>query len=173
MNKPFITVLFLVATLAIGFGFILPQYQTLKSLQADIQEKNAEFHSKTEYFSQIKEIAEKLSQYEEGLSKISSALPSAPSLPSLFNFLQRTSSQTGLILEEITLKSISAPQETEGLKEISVELQLIGSYSALKDFLLAVETSAGLIEVEKISFSTPRDLEQPFSFKVEIKSHSY
>lgn len=174
MNKLLITAICLIAALGLGLGFSWPKYQDLKALEANIEEKDLELQSETDYFSQIKETSEKLKGYEDSLAKISSALPPDPSLPALFNFLQQASSQTGLVLEEISLGSISPFQgKQESIKKIYVNLQLAGSYPAFKDFLSTLERSTKLIEVESIFFSSPREPEEPFSFKVNIKTHSY
>jgi len=174
MNKLIIIGVSLVLALILGFTLLMPKYQALQVLQANIQEKERELQSKTEYFSQIREIFGKLDDYEEELAKIASALPKDPSLPSLFNFLQRTSAQTGLLLVEADLGSISIPQEGNGShKEIRVSLDLSGTYSALKNFLLALEESSRIIEIEKISFIAPEELAEAFSSSIRIKTHSY
>lgn len=176
MNRTLITIICFALALGLGLGLLWPKYQFLQSLQAQIKEEEEELQTKTEYFSQIKKILEELKKYEEELSKISNALPTDPSLPSLFNFLQKAASQTGLVLESIALKSISAPEaqkEPTKIKEIDVDLSLAGPYPALKDFLSAIEKSARIIEVRKISFSSPEDPSKPFSFEILIKTHSY
>ena len=165
MNKLIITAACLVLALVSGFFLTWPKYQALQVLQTNIEAKEAELQSKESYFSQIKEISEDLEGYAESLAKISSALPETPALPSLFNFLQITASQTGLVLEEIILGSV-------GQGEIHVTCRLAGSYPSLKSFLLALESSARLIEVESISFSSPEE-GKPFTFNLKIKVFSY
>lgn len=91
---------FLASTLTVVL--VWPKYQDLKSLQFQIEEKKAELQSREEYSLKIKEIFEKLEKYQDQLAKIDSALPSDPSLPSLFHFLQNLSSRSGLVLKEIS-----------------------------------------------------------------------
>ena len=174
MNKLIIIAGCLVLTLILGLTLVWPEYQSFQTLQVNIEEKNIELQSKEEYFSQIAEVSLQLEQYESELAKIASALPLETSLSSLFNFLQSTAAQTGLVLEEITLSAITSPQKKkDSLKEIHVNLSMLGSYSALKDFLLTIEASSRIIEVESISFESPEDLTEPFTFIVEIKTYSY
>ncbi|MBA7596528.1 hypothetical protein ES703_03502 [subsurface metagenome] len=174
MNKLIIIAVCFVLALILGLTLVLPKYQSLQFLQTSIQERSTELQFKEAYFSQVKEIAKQLEEYEEALAKISSALPQEPSLPSLFNFLQSISSQTGLILEKMSLGSISSPQEEKNnLKEIHVSLQLAGAYSAFKDFLAAIEKSSRIIEIEDITFKTPKEPTDSFSFDVQIKTYSY
>ena len=166
INKLIVTVGCLTLALVLGFTLTWPKYQAWQALRLNIEAKTTELHSQEEYFSQIKEISEELAKYTESLNKISSALPENTSLPSLFNFLQLTASQTGLVLEEITLGGVA-----EG--EIRIACQLTGSYSAFKNFLLALENSARMIEVEEISFASPEKAGESFEFSVQIKTHSY
>lgn len=165
-NKSIIIAVCLVLALMIGLLLTWPKYQSQQILQTNVEVKTSELQSKEEYFSQVKQIAEELEKYSEPLAKISSALPETPSLPSLFNFLQTTASQTGLVLEEIILGGVS-----QG--EVRVACQVVGSYSDFKNFLLALENSARLIEVEEISFESPEEAGELFKFTVQIKTHSY
>lgn len=174
INKLYITAISLVLAVILGIVLLWPKYQDIQELNSAIKEKEVELQSKEDYFSQLRGISQRLTEYEEGLSKVSSAFPQDPSLPSLFNFFKETASQTGLLLEDIKMRGI---KEREGgpkrIKEIHSTFTLSGLYPDFKNFLSALEKSARLIEVEKISFSSPKELREPFSFQVNIKTHSY
>lgn len=172
MNKLILIAIVVVLTLALGFALLLPKYQAFSVLQSNIREKETELQYKKEYFSQVKEVSEKFTEYPDSLSKISSALPLRTSLPSLFNLLQTMASQTGLILEDIGSEAADAKAK-QAIKEIKVSFGLSGTYSAFKDFLKALETSSRMIEVESISFSVPEDTADPIPFSVKVKTHSY
>ena len=166
VNKLILSGGFLALALILGLTLTWPKYQAFKNLQLNIKAKEAELQSKQEYFSQIKEISKQLEEYTDSLNKISSALPETPSLPSLFNFLQLSASQTGLVLGEIILGGVS-----EG--EIRVTCRLIGDYPSFKNFLLALENSARMIEVESVAFESPEKPTESFTFVVQIKTYSY
>ncbi len=157
--------------LGLGVGLIWPKYQDFKSLELEVSQKKSELKSKKEYLASLESAFQELEKHKDNLSKIESALPSDQSLPSLFDFLQRTSAQSGLILVDIGPVTVSSPKGTT-LKESGFNLSLSGSYSSLKNFLPVLEKSARLIEVEKISFSSAKG-EEPFSFNLLIKIHSY
>ena len=166
MNKLIIIGGCLVLTLILGLILTWPKYQTFQTLQLNIKIKEAEFQSKQAYFSEIKEISEQLEEHTDALGKISSALPENPSLPSLFNFLQLSAAQTGLVLGEIILGGVS-----QG--EILVTTRVIGDYPDFKNFLLALENSARMIEVEGVAFASPQKPTESFTFVVQIKTYSY
>ena len=152
------------------FFLVWPEMQDLESLKSELSRKKLELQYKGEYFSHLRNLSNELEQYQEDLAKIDSALPAAPSLPSLFDFFQKTTSENGLVLrsinfslpssqtrEEITAftgeeESISQQSLTE-VQEIRFSLGLSGSYSAFKNFLFALERSARFWEVESFSLS--------------------
>lgn len=154
----------------IGYFWIFPQYQAFQEVNSVLRNKKIELQRKEEYFSKIKMADEALQQYKEQLSKIDVALPSEPSLPSLLSILEKSGTENGLILKQVGSFKVTDLQRS--LKEIHLEVGLMGSYPALKNFLSSLERNARLIEVDKISFSLPRENE-PFTFDLDIKTYSY
>lgn len=170
----------------IGLFLIWPKYQKLSTLKLEIESKETELRYVEEYFAKLNKLSQELKEYESQLSKIDFALPSDSSstVISLINFIQRASSQNGLIVKNLKSFSISLPkspaptpgspqtQPPSRIKEISLDFETSGSYFALKNFLNALEKSAKIIEVENVSFSTKEKEETP-SFDLKIKTYSY
>lgn len=173
MNRLILTIVCFAVALGLGLGVLLPKYQRFELSQAGIEKKDIELQYKKEKISQLRTISGELKENQESLSKILTALPVTPSVPSLFNFLQRTSSETGLVLENIDLGGIAPLEESSELKATRIKLQVAGSYSAFKDFLSALENSARIFEVKSISFSAPKEGEKSFSFSLSIITYSY
>jgi Tfp pilus assembly protein PilO len=172
ISKPiFIIITCFVLALVFGGGLVWPKYQQLKNVNSDISVRTGEFDSNEEYFSSLAQISKELDKYKEEISKIDSALPEDPSVPSFLNFLQETCSQTGMLLDSIGPASISSSEGN--VKEISLTLQVQGSYSSFKNFLSVLEKSSRLVETENISFSSPRDEKSPLTFKLTVKTHSH
>lgn len=183
MSRLILIIIFLSLALSITLFLIWPQYQELRSLEAEIEGKRTEFQYLEEYFSKLEQLSQKLKEYEVQLAIIDSALPSDSSLTllSLMDFLQEVSSQNGLIFQEFGAssmissraagKTVDFPQSetTSNIEEIHLGFEVSGSYSALKNFLNTLEESAKIIEVESISFEG----EEPFSFGLKIKTYSY
>jgi len=179
----FVTACFLLVVL-IGLFLIWPKYQKLSTLKLEIGSKETELRYIEEYFARLNKLSQELKNYENQLSKIDFALPSDSSSTaiSLINFIQRASSQNGLIVKKLKSFSIilpksSAPtpgspqaQPPSKIKEISLDFEISGSYFALKNFLNALEKSAKIIEVENISL---KEKEEMPSFDLKIKTYSY
>jgi len=172
MNKQNIIAIFLFLTLIFGISQVWPRYQELKFLEQRNEQKRAEIRGREEYLQELKKAEETLKDYETQISKIDSVLPSEPGLEILFNFLQKASSQSGLVLTDIKPSGPQAAPNLEGLKETAVSLAVSGSYSSLKNFISVLEKTARLIEVESISFSSI-EKEGPQKFDLRIKVYSY
>jgi len=175
MNKIIIIAGGVIIALVFAVVLVWPQYQKLQLLNVDIENKKAELQSQESYFSQVKETSIELQEYSDALFKISNALPQDPSLASLANFLQINSAQTGLILKKIVLGGTSVPTEGKGpLAETQTIIQVSGSYEAFKNFLVLIEESARLINVQNISIEIPQEeSEESPTFTLELKTISY
>ena len=151
--------------------FVLwPGFQELKAVRADIERGGGELQSQREYLQMLDEIKAELEENKEEIAKVNTTLPVNSSLPSLFNFLQKTSSESGLILTEISPFTISSSKEFANLKEAIFSVEVSGSYSSLKNFISTLEKSARLIEVESISLSSAG--EGTFNFDLRLKTFS-
>jgi len=171
--RPILSAILIFITLILGLFLILPKYQDLKSSQIKIKEVQKEIKQWEEYFSNLEKVSQELKNYTEVLSKIDSAIPSEFSLPSLFNFIQKISSQSGLVLKEVGSVTASPISQNSNIQKNSFTVSLSGSYSSLKNFLSILEKSARFLEVESISFSSPTEKEGVSSFSLRIKVHSY
>jgi len=159
-------------SLGILFLGILPLSNQLRNLNLETEKKNLEIRYKENYFSDLREIAEKLEKHQESLTKIDSALPEVFSAPIFFNYLQKISSESGFVLKDMKFSESSFLEEKPAIEEHSFSLCLAGSYGGLKNFLSNLEKSARFIEVESISFSSPKE-EEIFEFDIRINTHSY
>lgn len=174
MPRILISTISIALTILIAIFLLWPKYLKLANLEGQIKAKETELKFKAEYYQELSFLSEKLKrEFPEELEKISSALPTNPSPPSLYQFLQKTASENGLILKSIGSFSISPSTALPGIKEITLSsLEFSGSYSSFKNFLSALEKNSRIIEVENISFSAPTEGEM-LDFKLTIKTHSY
>ena len=141
-------------------------------MKVAIKEKKAELQNKEEYFSELQSLSNKLKDYSSELSKTDAALPAAPGIPDLLNFIGKISSQNGLILQKVNLDSVSPLEEESKILKVSMYLTLSGSYPAFKNFLSSLQKNARLVEVESASFLTPAEGEI-IPFDLKIKAYSY
>lgn len=171
---------FLIVPLVVFLVF--PKYQAVQALRLKTEQTEKELQYREEYFSHLKELSKQLEPYGNNLIKIDSALPTVPSLPALFSFLQKTISENGLILKNISYSFPSKSKSATEIREISFFLSLSGSYSVFKNFLFSLEKSAQLWELKGFSLSagttekTTKEVggEEPvFSFDLQLGTYSY
>lgn len=191
-SKQIILILLVCLLILLGLGgyFLLwPKYQELKIKKAEMEIKDEEIRLKEKYLSNLGIFSEKLSTYEEQLSKIDSAFPGDPSVAAIFNFIQKTSSENGLILTDIDVSklfpsksSVQQILEQEALEQESSEqrvqkmsfsISVNGSYAAFKNFLSTVYKNSRLIEVKSIDFSSSGEEEDLFDFNLDLETQSY
>ena len=158
-------------SLLLIFTLVFPKYRALNYLKKEILGKEAELHSQEEHLQHLLGVSKEIQEREESISKIDSAIPKEASLPELLNFFQKTASQSGLILEEVSPVVVRSGEE-EIIKTTIVNIVLKGYYFDFKNFLSIVEKSARLIEVDNIYFSSDK-LEELFTFELSTRVYSY
>jgi len=180
-NPLLISGIFLIISLVFGLTLVWPKYQDFIDLRKKIEGKKIELKTQANYFEDLQKISKELKKYQSQISKIDSALPEKISLPEVLNFLQKISSQSGLLLKNISPTKIALevekPKEEEikiikgpGIKETKINLSLTGDYPSFKNFLSLLEKSARLFEIESISLSSDKE---GLNFDLKIKVYSY
>jgi len=164
---------------------IWPKYQAFQDHQVKIEERSNELQNLEEYFSYLQEISEEREKCEAEMSKIDSALPTDPCIPSILHFIERISAENGLNFKKISSFSIISPQVSgatsrvssqepelpSGIKKIQLGFEVSGNYFALENFLEDLEKNARIFEVNQTSFSTEE--EGVFSFDIQLETYSY
>ncbi|OGZ63770.1 MAG: hypothetical protein A3A98_00565 [Candidatus Staskawiczbacteria bacterium RIFCSPLOWO2_01_FULL_40_39] len=187
INKPVSTVIIFIITLVLIFLFVWPKYQESIVLQKKLAEKQAEYNNKAMYYVKILDAMNEINSRKEVIGKISSALPSDVAFAPLVYFLQKKSSEAGLIIKSIKFSEVSKknPNQTldgSGIKVIKFNMNILGNYQGLKNFLLLLERSARLFEVDSISFnalqaqqglSQSNNQSQTYNFSLDLQTHTY
>ncbi len=173
---PIISVIILILLGVGGYFFWWPKYQEFKQQGTLLEEKTRGLEEKNNYYSKLEAISNKLDSYKDEFDKIKTALPAEASLPILFNFMQKTSMENGLILSDISSsKGAISSSENSGktrIEKISLSLSLSGSYSAFKNFLAVIYKNSRLIRVNSISFSSPTE-EELFNFSLSLETYIF
>jgi Tfp pilus assembly protein PilO len=166
MNKSFtIPILFFIALIIVVY-FILPLFSDFSNLKNEFEKRKEVALTIENYYKDVHDNFNKLKEHQESLEKIDSALPNDSFLPSLFNYLQKTSAENGVFLKSVNLAAISGKTgagetgETVGEEKVAkkfqeeyVGVELIGFYDGFKNFLKSVEKSSRLIEIEEVQIS--------------------
>lgn len=184
-SKNITNVMIIIAVCSIGgiiFGgtLLLPKFQEFQVENKELEGKNNKLAYQQEYFLKLQNVETEIKKYQPELAKIDVALPNDPSMPSLFDYFQKITSQSGLVVNSMGNFTVSNSSQYPGLKEVGLSLDVSGPYESLKNFLTVLEKSSRLIDVERISFGSsaggqgvknqPQDI---FVFGLAIKVYSY
>lgn len=183
-SKNISTIMIIIAVCSIGgiiFGgyLLVPKFQEFQAQNDLLESKRNELKYREEYFLKLQAVETQIKEYKPEIEKISVALPNDPSLPSLFDYLQRTCSQSGLVVNDMGNFTVSNSSKHAGLKEISIKIGVSGPYESLKAFISVLEKSSRLIDVEGVSFGVLDSQEQGgrsldiFPFSISLKVYSY
>ena len=176
MNKIIATGLSIAVTIALVAGLILPKYRSLRGGQAEAEAKQQEVQNKKKYYQSVANASKELEKYAESVSKINSALPEEVPVPTIFDFFQKKASESGLTLKGLGQFAGTPLSNNQKIKVYNLSMELAGSLSNFKNFLSVLEKSARIIEVEKISFSSPsseKEKDPLFNFSMGAKFYSY
>lgn len=171
---PIISLLLIPAIAGAGFWLGLPKYENWKKLKADLEVKIIQVKAKEEYSARLREASQALKDYSEEMSKISSGLPLTADFPSLFNFIEELTTQSGVLLEDLQAGNVAPLTDNTEVKAVSFSLSVAGSYSAMKNLLTALHKTARLVEIDGISFqSSEEQAEGIFKFDIKLKTASW
>ncbi len=178
IDRPITIAIIIFIIILLMYFFVVPKYYEFRDIQVKLATAEAEYNGKFAYYSEISKIFRELENRKEVLDKIVSAIPPKPQLADLIYFFQQKGTESGLIVKNILLTKISPVTSESNIKEIVFSLDLLGNYQSLKNFLSLIEGSSRLFEVDSIYFGSQSQLSQPlaqesYSFRLEIKTHSY
>jgi len=165
----------IIISIIIGAFLFWPKYQEFNSLQNQFSQKKDQLENQNKYMQQLLAIERKIEEKQELVNKVNSALPIGPDIPSLLNFLQGISMETGMSLEGASWQELlpSREDKKEKFKEYSLNLEVSGSYFAFINFLYSLEKSSRLINVVESRFSVPSEENEPIPFDILLKVYSY
>lgn len=169
---PLVIIAIFIFILIVGGIFLFPKFSQLNEIKENIQAKEMELQYGEEYFNRLEELKVKLDENTLEIQKISSALPSDTSIPSIFRFIQETASLSGLVLNDIKPFTLSFLESNTKIKEIKFTVELTGTYSSFKVFLSVMEKSARLFEVHSLSFSQTKEVDT-LNFNLNLRTFSY
>src|SRR3989338_3873194 len=132
-NRPTLAIMILVITLAFGFLFVAPTYNSIHDLEVTLAQKNQEYTGKAQYYARVFETLSLIKARQLDLQKIDSALPASFSLASLVAFFQDKSNGSGLTLKSTSFSRLAQKSATdksvaEGIKRISFSKQKYYGY---------------------------------------------
>lgn len=172
LRKSIIIVITLIATSVFAFLYVFPKKAALSGLENIIQEKKQELAARENYFKGLRSVSKGLEDYQSQLAKIKSALPEDPQPIVFYDFLQKSTSRSGLVLKSINYDLPGSESSgNQGLKIISLNLGVVGTIDGFRSLLSILEKSTRIINIESFSFTSPEKEKDPVNFDLKIKAY--
>jgi len=156
MKNYFISI-FIILIVALGLlqFLVLPPYEQFMSLRLQLEQKETELQNRSIHLSEIINLSQKLKQDQISLATISSSLPFRADVPSLFRFIQQKSSETGMMLKDITFQKAPSGEEDKNasnkIGEIVFLVTVNGSFQNFVAFLQQIEDSSRLLKITSVN----------------------
>jgi len=179
-----IAILLIVSSIGVFFGFIKPNYENIKVLQA-------EEATYDESLAQIEVFKTTLAQHEKTLSKfdqedlvkLEKFIPSSIDNVKLIIDINNIASNFGLGIKGITLNQPSSasnqpnatPAQTatskQGYESISISFSVTSTYGNFLSFIGGIEKSLRLVDITSVSFSPSSDKGDIYNFHVTLRTY--
>lgn len=192
-DRPIAIAVTLFVILLLVFFFVMPEYKTFIGLQTQLGEKRAEYQAEFDYYAAISQMYFKLQGRSDDVKKIDDALPTNPDIGGVVYNLQQAATGSGMMVKDLFLsKSSSNNAGSTGIgadnnvKDMVFSIDLLGDYSSLEKFIVSLEKSSRIFEVTSITFGSASEassgssstqsqfqIQQIYSFNLQIKTHSY
>ena len=160
IDRPITIAVMIFIIILLVFFLVMPEYNTFTSLQSQLEEKQAEYNAEYAYYNAIAATYADLhsSARQADIEKIDDALPTDPDLGKIMYFLQDAALGNGMIIKDLFLSKTSqnTSQNTPGtkIKDITFSMDVLGNYSSLEQFMIALEQSSRIFEISSISFGS-------------------
>jgi len=170
-----VVILLLFVAAAGGYFFWWPKYQEFSLKKQEFEIKDESIKQREEYLANLENLSKKLLNYQEQISKIETALPDQVSVAAIFKFLQKISPENGLLIKDTNIGELYNLKKTEaGVQQMPFKMSFVGSYNSFKNFLSSVYQNSRLIDVESISFSSPKEEGgNLFTFELTLQTYAY
>lgn len=188
IDRPIAIALILFIILLLVFLLVMPEYKTFGALQTELGEKKAEFDAEHDYYAAIARTYYDLQSHQDDIKKIDDALPQDSDLGKVIYFIQETSKQNGMMVKDLFLSKMSSNSMQSGagnsVNDIVFSIDLLGNYPSLYSFMISLEKSSRIFEITSVSFGSATapllgssqsqfQIQQTYSFNLQIKTHSY
>ena len=148
-----------------------PGVQQLRGEQKALGELKKQTEQTIKEFQNIKKQYESLEQLE----RFNLSLPDNEEIPTLINQLQNISQASGLKIENISLQKMPFKSSADKnvlqkpLGTLRINLQMNGSYDAIKSFLEGIETNLRLMDAQSLKLS--KSQKGGFNYNISVDTY--
>jgi len=166
----FISILVIVFVMPLVYKNFLVAKENLNAEQKRLEQQSA-------YFEEMRRLEKELEEYSVQLTKIETAIPENPSIPSIIKYVESIANNSGVILYDIGSFSTEKFGDHPTLQETTFEIEVEGlNYAEVKRFFDGIESSAKVFLIEEVDIAREEEEESGairFKALATIKTYSY
>ncbi len=181
----FISAVIGIAALYVFFSLDIAQWNTVQAARLQVAERQAVRDQIANLLSQFRERVAQFENLDQQITLIDSALPSSMNIPELLATLETIATKNQVSLDQVTFTAVTQSQQPTfaGMPrqsaqqakplEIAVSMTVSGGYSAIKDFIVMIESEVRLIDTTALTMTPASDSSKPVQFSLHIEATTY
>lgn len=166
----------------IFFLLVMPQFRASQDLRSLNTRLKGEARVAREKITSTQSVIDQFEALEQSdIARVEAALPKELDLPNLLVLVESLISSSGLIVQDIDVRSTArvAPQAatqeppSEGREEASIDFSMIGTYESFRSFLEDAERSLRIFDAKSLNFSSPSISQGVGGFRFSVTMNTY
>jgi len=146
-----IPILLFIAVSVFAFWVLLPIWENTQAM-LELKKTNADnLAQRKQLTASLEKLISQYSERAADFSYFSKAVPTDQDIPGLLVNLESLASENGIIFSGVNFKPKDL--KASGIKTLTMEIKIKGSYPAFQNYLGAMEKSLRLFDVTSVSFS--------------------
>ncbi len=159
------------ALLLWGLFFVAwPKWQKIGDAKAQFATKENEIIQRIEMIDKITDFLANFPKIESEAEKALLAVPLGQEIPEVILQIDAMALQNGLVVKNIGFSKKEDPK-LAGLKALNISANLSGSYQAIKNFVLAIEQNARLMDIANLNFNQDGEIPNRFNLSASINAY--
>jgi Tfp pilus assembly protein PilO len=165
-----------IGTLIVYSSLVLPVYREIQNLRGEKAAKAVVLQEQEDSVAAIESLLQKYNSISDLRQSINQTLPSEEEVAAVVNQIQGIASSNGVFLNSLSIKSLSAPTNKEETSlagpvgSMRILVEMVGDYSALKNFLAAIETNIRIMDVYSVQVANGGTV-GPYTYQIEIDTY--
>jgi len=170
MIKKFVPIILILIFAAIVVFLNVPGVQKILDTRKQIDSRKQALIEEQELIVKVENLVKLYEDNKESVDKINYIIPSGEDIPNLIVQLEALAFEQGLVLGKIEMTPRETGQErggdtqqekpAEGYKALTINISVMGTYTAIKNYLLAVEENMRLMDINSLNFSSKSGAEE-------------
>ncbi|MEK9174611.1 MAG: type 4a pilus biogenesis protein PilO [Patescibacteria group bacterium] len=168
MKNKLVTNTLVAVILFLAFWLVArPVWNGVFELRQEVALKKTSIDLERQVIAKLNSINNVLAEQKSNVERLEQAIPDSELKPELISIMENLASQNGLSLIAVNVEGVKdesgartnrgrevTPKDTIG--RLKVDINASGNYSSFKSWLMAVEKSLRIIDLNKITFSVAK-----------------